>query len=127
MSTFGFAVTDEMVGGAVLAMVNVMVRVALLPAASVTVTVMRCWPRGNIVPAAGLWVTTSWFAGVQLSDAVTPATTLGTAPSQFASAEAVNPSGKLAITGTVESTTINETLVEVLLPDASVMVIMIEC
>jgi hypothetical protein len=44
------------VGGVVSLTVNVVVQVALLPAASVAVTVIVCDPCPTIVPAAGLWV-----------------------------------------------------------------------
>ena len=41
------------VGGVLSVTVNVVLQVALLPAASVAVTVMVCAPRPTIVPAAG--------------------------------------------------------------------------
>jgi hypothetical protein len=41
------------VGGVLSVTVKVVLQVALLPTASVAVTVMVCWPRPTIVPAAG--------------------------------------------------------------------------
>jgi hypothetical protein len=69
-------VTD---GGVVSLTVKVVVQVAVLFAASVTVTVIVVTPRPTSVPASGYCVIVNEPAGVQLSDAITPPTTLGTA------------------------------------------------
>src|SRR5947207_14445428 len=59
--------------------VNVVVQVALLPAASVAVTVIECVPTPISVPAAGDWLRVIAFVALQLSLAVTPLNTFGTA------------------------------------------------
>jgi hypothetical protein len=84
--------------------VKVVVQVAALFAASLTVTVIVVTPSPTGVPAAGFCVIASEPAGVQLSEAVTPPTTFGTAAWQFASAEAVVPAGQVADGGLVSFT-----------------------
>src|SRR5216117_1434259 len=64
--------------GAVLSpTVKVVVQVALLPAASVAVTVIVCVPTPTTVPAAGDWLKVMDPAPVQPSPTVTPPNTLG--------------------------------------------------
>src|SRR5438094_933957 len=76
--------------GAVLSVTTkLVVQVALLPAASVAVTVIVFVPRPTSVPAVGLWLRTIAPAAVQLSLTVTPPRTLGTAAWQFAPAKAL--------------------------------------
>src|SRR5258708_12762555 len=82
----------------------------LLPAASVTVTVIVCGPVARNVPAAGFWVTVNCVSGAQLSVAPTPATILGNAPWQLESAETVIGSGVLTIPGPWVPTPLNEPL-----------------
>src|SRR5918996_310843 len=76
-------------GGAPSVTVKVVVQVALLPAASVAVTVIVCTPTPTSVPAAGDWVRMIALAGVQPSLTVTPLSTFATAAWQLASALAV--------------------------------------
>src|SRR5205823_13043078 len=66
---------------------KVVVQLALLPAASVAVTVIVCGPGPTSVPAAGLWFRLIALVALQLSLTVTPASTSGTAAWQFASLE----------------------------------------
>jgi hypothetical protein len=66
------------VGGVVSLTVKVVVQVAALFDASFTVMVMVVVPALTSVPAVGLCVIVSEFAGVQLSEAVTPPVTSGT-------------------------------------------------
>src|SRR5205823_11985465 len=74
--------------GAVLSVtVKVVVQLALLPAASVAVTVIVCGPGPTSVPAAGLWFKLIALVALQLSLTVTPASTSGTAAWQFARLE----------------------------------------
>src|ERR671935_198372 len=72
-------------GGVVSVTVKMLEQVALLPAASVAVTVMVCAPRPTSVPAAGDWLSVMAPAGVHPSLTVTPLRTLGTAAWQVPS------------------------------------------
>jgi hypothetical protein len=65
-------------GGVVSLTVNVVVQVALLSAASFTVTVIVVTPSSTKAPAAGICVMVREPAGVQLSEAVTPPRISGT-------------------------------------------------
>src|SRR2546423_780353 len=106
--------------------VKVVVQAALLPAASVTVTVIVCAPRPTCVPAAGDWLKVIPLVPLQLSLAVTPLSTFGTAAWQPASALALVGAGQLTL-GTVESITVNVVVQVALLPAASVAVTVIVC
>ena len=64
-----------------------------IPEASVTVTVIGCWPSPSKAPAAGVCLIISWLAGVQLSEATTPDTTFGTAAWQLALTDIVTALG----------------------------------
>src|SRR5919198_476793 len=66
-------------GGVVSLTAKVLKQVALLPAASVAVTVMVCAPRPTSVPAAGDWLRVIALVPLQESVTVTPLSTLGTA------------------------------------------------
>src|SRR5919197_95843 len=113
--------------GAVLSMtVKVVVQVALLPAASVAVTVMVCGPRPTIVPAAGLWVRVIDPAGLQLSLTVTPLRMLGTAAWQLAPAAALLGAGQLTA-GAVLSMTVKLVVQVAMFPAASVAVTVMVC
>src|SRR5438046_6777354 len=82
--------------GAVLSpTVKVVVQVALLPAASVAVTVIVCVPTPTTVPAAGDWLSVIEFVALQFSFTVTPPNTLGTVAWQFASALAPGTAGQI--------------------------------
>src|SRR5207247_5837802 len=63
--------------------VNVVVQVALLVAASVAVTVITCTPNPTSVPAAGDWLKVIPLVPLQLSLALTPPNTSGTAARQL--------------------------------------------
>src|SRR5207245_8081496 len=106
--------------------VNVVVQVALLPAASVAVTVIVCGPRPTMVPAAGLWVTVIALVWLQLSLTVTPLNTFGRAAWQLPLALALVGAGQLTV-GTVVSFTVNVVMQVALLPAGSVAVTVIVC
>src|SRR5437763_10540833 len=70
--------------GAVLSLtVKVVVQVALLPAASVAVTVIVCVAPPTTVPAAGDWLSVIVLVTLQSPLALTPLNTLGTVAWQF--------------------------------------------
>src|SRR5437762_60226 len=106
--------------------VNVVVQVALLPASSVAVTVIVCAPRPTSVPAAGDWTRVIPLVPLQLSLAVTPPNTSGTAAWQLPSALALVGAGQLTV-GTVVSVTVNVVVQVALLPTSSVAVTVIVC
>jgi hypothetical protein len=86
------------VGGVASTTVSVVVHVAMLPAASVAVTVIVCEPNPTSVPAAGDCVSVTEPDALQLSDTVTLEVTSGTAASHVAPVCALTPAGQL-ITG----------------------------
>src|SRR5438477_19284 len=104
--------------------VNVVVQVALLPAASVAVTVIVCAPRPTSVPAAGDWLRVIAFVALQLSLAVTPPNTFGTAAWQLPSVLALVVAGQLTICTVFPYTALFRSQVA-LLPAASVAVTVI--
>src|SRR5712672_3298147 len=71
------------VGAVASVTVNVVLQVALLVAASVAVTVIVCAPNPTSVPAAGSWLKVIPLVPLQLSLALTPLKTSGTAARQF--------------------------------------------
>src|SRR5438552_17888645 len=76
-SAKALGVAEQVTVGAVLSVTTkLVVQVALLPAASVAVTVIVFVPRPTSVPAAGLWFSLIAPAAVQLSLTVTPPSTL---------------------------------------------------
>src|SRR5207247_380599 len=85
--------------------VNVVVQVALLVAASVAVTVIACTPNPTSVPAAGDWLKVTPLVPLQLSLALTPPNTSGTATRQFVPALALVVAGQLTV-GAVSSLTV---------------------
>src|SRR3989454_8285593 len=82
--------------------VKVVVQVALLVAASVAVTVITCTPNPTSVPAAGDWLKVMPLVPLQLSLALTPPNTSGTAARQFVPALAIVGAGQLTV-GAVSS------------------------
>jgi len=106
--------------------VKVVVQVALLPAPSVAVTVIVCAPNPTSVPAAGDWLKVIPLVPLQLSLAVTPLNTFGTAAWQLPSALALAGAGQLTV-GTVVSITVKVVVQVALLPAASVAVTVIVC
>ena len=111
------------VGGVLSVTVKMVVQLALLPAASVAVTVIVCAPRPTWVPAAGDWVRVIASSALQVS--LTLADTLGTAAWQFASALALEAGGQLTVGG-VLSVTVKVVVHSALFPAASVAVTIIE-
>jgi hypothetical protein len=112
------------VGAEVSLTVKVVVQVALLPAASVAVTVIVFVPNPTSVPAVGLCVTVIAFVALQLSLAVTPLNTFGTAATQLVSALALVGAGQITV-GTVVSVTVKVVVHVALLPASSVAVTVI--
>src|SRR5437899_7128504 len=90
--------------GAVLSLtVKVVVQVALLPAASVAVTVIVCVPTPTSVPAVGDWLNVISAASLQSSLTLTPPITSGTAASQLlapGTAEQIRIGAVLSVTVT---------------------------
>src|SRR5438552_18154721 len=79
-SALALGIAEQFTVGAVVSVtVKIVVQVALLPAASVAVTVMVCVPKPTSVPAAGDWLKVIAQAALQPSLTVTPPNTLGTA------------------------------------------------
>src|SRR5207244_7071419 len=85
------------VGAASSLTVNVVVQVALLVAASVAVTVITCTPNPTSVPAAGDWLNVIPLVPLQLSLALTPPKTSGTAARQFVPALALVGAGQITV------------------------------
>ena len=114
------------VGGVASTTANVVVQLALLPAASVAVTVIVCGPRPTNVPAAGDCLKVIALAWLQLSFTLTPASTLGTAAWQFALALALVAAGQITVGG-VASVTVKVVVQLALLPAPCVAVTVIVC
>src|SRR5213078_4888760 len=106
--------------------VNVVVQVALLVAASVAVTVITCPPNPTSVPAAGDWLKVIPFVPPQLSLAVTPPNTSGTAARQLVPALALVGAGQVTV-GTAVLFTVKVVVQVALLVAASVAVTVITC
>src|SRR5438477_6438674 len=118
-------VAEQTTVGAVLSVTTkLVVQVALLPAASVAVTVIVFVPRPTSVPASGLCVRVTALVALQLSLTLTPARTLGTAAWQFASAKALGVAEQTTV-GAVLSVTTKLVVQVALLPAASVAVTVI--
>src|SRR5262245_65741194 len=96
-------VAEQITVGALLSVtVKLVEQVALLPAASVAVTVIVCVPRPTRVPAAGDWLSVIALAALQPSLTLTPPSTFGTAAWQFASALAPGTAEQITV-GAVRS------------------------
>src|SRR5207244_12900325 len=95
--------------------VKVVLQVALLVAASVAVTVITCTPNPTSVPAAGDWLKVSPLVPLQLSLALTPPNTSGTAAIQFVPALTLVGAGQVTV-GAVSSVTV-KVVVQVALLD----------
>src|SRR5438477_3658505 len=126
-SVLAFGTGEQFTVGAVVSVTeNIVVQVALLPAASVAVTVILCAPKPSSVPAAVDCLELIPLVALQLSLAVTPLNTFGIAAWQLPSVLAFGTGeqfraeergvGKEYIVGQVA-----------LLPDASVAVTVIVC
>jgi hypothetical protein len=112
------------VGAVVSVTVKLVVQVALLPVASVAVTVMVCAPRPISVPAAGDWLKVKPLVPLQPPLKVTPPRTSGTGAWQFASALALVASGQTTV-GVALPLTVKRVVQVTLLPAASVAVTVI--
>src|SRR6266576_3565638 len=114
------------VGAVASVTVKVVVQVELLVAASVAVTVITCTPNPTSVPAVGLWLKVIPLVPLQLSLALTPLKTSGTAARQFVPALALVGAGQITV-GAVSSVTVKVVVQEALLVAASVAVTVITC
>src|SRR5213596_1449191 len=106
--------------------VKVVLQVALLVPASMAVTVITCVPNPTSVPAAGDWLNVIPLVPPQLSLALTPPKTSGTAARQFVPALALLGAGQITV-GAVSSVTVNVVVQVALLVAASVAVTVITC
>src|SRR5439155_729973 len=106
--------------------VKVVVQVALLVAASVAVTVITCVPNPSSVPAAGDWLKVMPLVPLQLSLALTPLKTSGTAARQLVPALALGVAEQITV-GAVSSVTVKVVVQVALLVAASVAVTVIVC
>src|SRR5438876_824533 len=106
--------------------VKVVVQVALLVAASVAVTVITCAPNPTSVPAVGDWLKVIPLVPLQLSLALTPPNTSGTAARQFVPALTLVGAGQITV-GAVSSVTVKVVVQVALLVAASVAVTVITC
>src|SRR5437867_3259002 len=124
-SAKALGVAEQITVGAVLSVTTKLVaQVALLPAASVAVTVIVFVPRPTSVPASGLWLKVIALVAVQLSLTLTPPRTSGTVAWQFASAKALGVAEQITV-GVVLSVTTKLVAQVALLPAASVAVTVI--
>jgi len=112
------------VGAVVSVTVKLVAQVALLPVASVAVTVMVCAPRPTSVPAAGDWLKVNPLVPLQPPLKVTPPRTSGTVAWQFASALAFGVSEQTTV-GVALPVTVKRVVQVTLLPAASVAVTVI--
>src|SRR5204863_5983695 len=119
--------TGQITVGAVASVtVKVVVQVALLVAASVAVTVITCTPRPTRVPAVGSWLKLIPFVPLQLSVALTPPNTSGTAARQLVCALALLGAGQITVRS--EERRVGKDVGQVaLLVAASVAVTVITC
>src|SRR5256714_79756 len=106
--------------------VKVVVHVALLVAASLAVTVITCVPNPTSVPAAGDWLKVSPLVPLQLSLALTPPNTSGTAARQFVPALALAVAEQVTV-GAVSSVTVKVVVQVALLVAPSLAVTVITC
>src|SRR5260370_393713 len=106
--------------------VKAVVQVALFPTASVAVTVIVCVPTPTSVPAAGDWLKVIPLVPLQLSLALTPPNTSGTAARQFVPALTLIGAGQITV-GTAVLFTVNVVVQVALFVAASVAVTVITC
>src|SRR5438477_7947497 len=85
--------------------VKSVVQVALFPTASVAVTLIVCVPTPTSVPAAGDWLKVIPLVPLQLSLALTPPNTSGTAARQFVPALTLVGAEQITV-GAVSSVTV---------------------
>src|SRR5436309_834382 len=124
-SAKALGVAEQTTVGAVLSVTTkLVVQVALLPAASVAVTVIVVLTALTSVPAIGLCARVTALVGLQLSLTLTPPRTSGTAAWQFASAKALGVAEQTTV-GAVLSVTTKLVVQVALLPAASVAVTVI--
>jgi len=123
-STLALGAVEQARVTALLLTVKLVVQEALLPAASVAVTVISYVPGLTRVPATGDWLIMIAPAAVQLS--LTLAATVGIGARQLASALALGSVGQTTLGG-VLSITVKLVVQLALLPAASVAVTVMVC
>src|SRR5437660_7549492 len=106
--------------------VKTVVQVALFPTASVAVTVIVCVPTPTSVPAAGDWLKVIPLVPLQLSLALTPPNTSGTAARHLVPLLSLLGAVHLPV-GAVSSVTVKVVAHVALLVAASVAVTVITC
>src|SRR5438128_6194029 len=105
-SVLAFGIGEQLTVGAVVSVtVKIVVQVALLPAASVAVTVIVCAPKPTSVPAAGDWLRVIALVPLQRSEERSAGSTLGTAAWQVPSVLAFGIGEQLTV-GAVVSVTV---------------------
>ena len=114
------------IGAVVSLTVNVVVQLALFPAASVAVTVIVWLPRPTRVPGAGDWLKVIALGALQLSLTLAPPMTLGTAAWQLSSALAGCVAEQITV-GALLSVTVKVVVQVALFPALSVAVTVIVC
>src|SRR6266536_2702242 len=127
LSALALGIAEQLTVGAVVSVpVKIVVQVALLPAASVAVTVMVCAPKPTSVPAAGDWLKAMALVPLQESLTVTPPNTSGTTAWQLPSVLALGIAEQFTV-GAVVSVTVKVVVQVALLPAASVAVTVMVC
>src|SRR5207244_13224052 len=106
--------------------VKSVVHVAPFPTPSVAVTLIVCVPTPTSVPAAGDWLKVIPLVPLQLSLALTPPNTSGTAARQFVPALTLVGAEQITV-GAVSSVTVKVVVQVALLVAASVAVTVITC
>jgi len=126
-SAVAFGTDGQLTLGTVVSVtVKLVVQVALLPAASVAVTVIVWMPIPARVPAAGDWLNVIAPVAVQPSLTLTPPKTFGTGAWQLAPALAPGTAEQTTV-GAVLSFTVKVVVQVALFPAASVAVTVMVC
>src|SRR5438094_4961197 len=124
-SALAGCVAEQIIVGALLSLtVKVVVQLALLPAASVAVTVIVWVPRPTRVPVAGDWLKAIALGALQLSLTLAPLITFGTAAWQVSSRSAERRVGQVSV-GALLSVTVKVVVQVALFPAVSVAVTVI--
>src|SRR5213592_5071347 len=119
-SALALGIAEQFTVGALVSVtVKRLVQVALLPAASVAVTVMVCAPKPTSVPAAGDWLKAMALVPLQESLTVTPPNTSGATAWQLPSLVAVGIGEQFTV-GAVVSVTVKVVAQVALLAEGSV-------
>src|SRR5436305_15196520 len=93
-----------MTGGVLSKTVNRTFVHAMFPEASITLTLILCWPTQTSVPGRGSWLIRNESAGVQLSVATMLPSRFGTGAEQWVPAGTGARAGQKIVGGTVSTT-----------------------